>query len=384
MSEVDYSEEGVLEDARQAAGGLGDFGDDAFREGLRILLATYDRGGFNEKGRRRNRRRVVSLLATRLRVQKVLKEHPEIREREIRRPMYLTGLPRTGTSALFNLLGMDPAARPLLLWEGIFPDPPDGLAPGDPDPRVEALRAHYAKGREENPDFTKIHYTDADRPEECVMLLANTFCDVQMGIEPLMEPYGSWFHEQDLRQSYAYYADLLRMIDWQRPGDRWLLKSPAHLLALDVLIEMFPDVSLVVTHRNPLEILPSYCSMMDTLMVAREDFDRKELGRVVLGSLARWLERGLAVRDAADPARFVDVDYRTFVADPMKGVRGIYDHFGLDLPPESEAQMQAWADENRQGKHGKHDYEMDRYGLTAEMVKSRFADYIDRYQLPTD
>ena len=216
------------------------------------------------------------------------------------------------------------------------------------------------------------------------MLLAHTFCDVQMGIEPLMEPYNSWFHEQDLRRSYAYYADLLRMNDWQRPGQRWLLKSPAHLLALDVLIEMFPDVSLVVTHRSPLEILPSYCSMMDTLMVAREDFDRKELGPLVLESLAVWLERAIAVRDASDPARFYDVDYYEFVADPMTTVRGIYAHFGLDFPAESEAQMQAWADENRQGKHGVHDYEMDRYGLTPERVTSRLGAYLDRYELPTE
>ena len=122
---IDFSEESVLEEARQTTG-LSDFGDDHFREGLRVLLHTYDTtASFTEKGRRRHRRRIVQLLATRLRIQEALKKHPEIRERRIRRPMYLTGLPRTGTSALFNLLAMDPAARPLLLWEGIFPDPLD-------------------------------------------------------------------------------------------------------------------------------------------------------------------------------------------------------------------------------------------------------------------
>jgi len=384
MSEMEFKEEAVLEAARQATG-LSDFGDDRFREGLRVLLETYDKtAGFNEKGVRRHWRRVVSLLSARLRIEAALARHPEIRERRIERPVYLTGLPRTGTSALFNLLGMDPASRPLLLWEAIFPDPPEGLAPGEPDPRVEALRAHYAQGRAQNPEFTKIHFTDADKPEECVLLLAHAFCDVQMGIEVLMEPYASWFEKQDLHHAYAYYRDLLKMIDWQRPGDRWLLKSPAHVWALDILIEMFPDVCLIMTHRNPIEVVSSYCSMMDALMISRERFDRRELGPVTLEHLAKGLERALAVRDASDPMRFIDVDFDAFVDDSMDEVRRIYDHFALDLPPEAEATMQTYVDENPRGKHGAHEHDLAKYGLGADDIKDRLATYIDRFDLPTD
>jgi hypothetical protein len=384
MAEMEFTEEAVLEAARQASG-LSDFGDDRFREGLGILLETYDKtAGFNEKGVRRHWRRVVSLLAARLRIEAAFARHPEILERTIERPVYLTGLPRTGTSALFNLLGMDPASRPLLLWEGIFPDPPEDIAPGEPDPRVEALRAHYAQGRAQNPEFTKIHFTDADRPEECVLLLAHSFCDMQMGIEVLMEPYASWFLKQDFHHAYAYYRDLLKMIDWQRPGDRWLLKSPAHVWALDVLIEMFPDVCLIMTHRNPIEVVSSYCSMMDALMVAREGFDRRELGPVTLENLALGLERALAVRDATDPMRFIDVDFDAFVDDSMAEVRRIYAHFSLDLPPDAEATMQAYVDDNPRGKHGDHEHDLDHYGLTPDTIKDRLASYIDRFDLPTD
>jgi len=380
----DFSEESVLEEARQTTG-LSDFGDDRFREGLRVLLVTYDKtANFSEKGRRRHRRRIVQLLATRLRIQEALKRHPEIRERRIRRPMYLTGLPRTGTSALFNLLAMDPAARPLLLWEGIFPDPLEGLEPGQTDPRLEALRAHYERGRQSNPEFTKIHFTDADTPEECVMLLSHTFRDVQLGTEPLMEPYGEWFQKQDLRPTYAYYHDLLKMLDWQRPGERWLLKSPAHLWALDVLVEMFPDACIVLTHRNPLEILPSYCSMMAALMVARESLDRTALGPTVLEYLARSLARGLEARDRSDPQRFADFHYDRFMADPMSAVERIYDHFDLDFPPEAESAMREHVRANPQGKHGAHAYALAEYGLTPEMVKTRLAAYIERFEIATD
>jgi hypothetical protein len=380
--EFEFSEESVLEAAREATG-LSDFGDEDFREGLRVLLTTYDKtAGFNEKGRRRFYRRVVQLLSQRLKIEAAFARHPEIRERQIRRPVYLTGLPRTGTSALFNLLAMDPAARPLLLWEGIFPDPLEDLEPGQEDPRLVALRAHYERGRQKNPEFTKIHFADADTPEECVMLLAHTFCDLQMGIEPLMDPYGAWFQKQDLRASYAYYHDLLKMLDWQRPGERWLLKSPAHLWALDVLVEMFPDACIILTHRNPLEILPSYCSMMATLMVAREPLDLEELGATVLEFLARSLERGLAARDRSDPRCFLDVDYQRFVAEPIKAVESIYDYFQLELPAEAEAAMSAHVRDNPRGKHGEHDYSLAEYGLTPEAVTKRLAFYIDRFDIP--
>ncbi|NRA03169.1 MAG: sulfotransferase [Myxococcales bacterium] len=381
MTEFPFREEKALEAAR-AATGLSDFGGDAFREGLRLLLETYNRAaGLSERGRKHNWQRVVLLLSTRLRIQETLRKHPEIREREIRRPVYLTGLPRTGTSALFNLLASDPAARPLLAWEGIFPDPLEGLEPGQIDPRHEAMRAADERTRQRDPEFSRIHHTGADMPEECVLLLAHAFCDVQVGIEVLMEPYGPWFQNQDLRTSYAYYADLLRMLDFQRPGERWLLKSPAHLWALDALLEQFPDGCIVMTHRNPLECIPSYCSMIDTLLNSRGCAPRPDLGKAVLEYLARSLERGLRARDALDSGHFFDVDYRTFLADPLSTVAGLYEYFGLGLDESLEATLAAHTRDNPQGRHGTHEYGLEKYGLTPDAVRSRLADYIERFGL---
>jgi hypothetical protein len=384
VSGADFSEQGVLDDARRAAG-LSDFGDEGFREGLRVLLETYEKtAGFTPQGRRRNRRRVVQLLATRLRVEAAFRRHPEIRQRQIRRPLVLTGLPRSGTSALFNLLAADPAARPLRLWEAVFPDPMEGLAPGQPDPRRAALDAHYARAREKNPEFTKIHFTSADTPEECVLLLSHDFCDVQMGIEVMMEPYASWFRRQDFRRSYRYYHDLLRMLDWQRPGERWLLKAPAHMWALDALVESFPDVCVVWTHRNPVQCVASVASLTAALMAGREAVDKAELGPVVMDFYATSLERGLASRERLDPERFVDVDYREFVSDPVGSASRIYRHFGLDLGPDVVAALRTHAEANPQGRHGVHRYELEEYGLTQDLVRARFADYTARFGLPTD
>ena len=378
---VEFSEEVVLEEARRTAG-LSDFGDEGFREGLRVLLRTYEEtAGFNAKGRLRNYRRVVQLLQNRLRIQDAFAHHPEIRQRPLVSPVVLTGLPRSGTSALFNLLGADSAARPLLMWEGVFPWPLEGQQPGASDPRRDALEAHYQRGREKNPDFTSIHYVSADTPEECVLLLAHDFCDVQMGIEPLMEPYASWFPKQDLRRTYAYYADLLRLLDWQRPGERWTLKTPAHLWAVDVLIETFPDIALVWTHRDPLQCVASISSMTAALMVAREGFDLRELGPLVMEFYASSLERGLEARERSDPERFVDVDYRSFVADPLGVAESIYTRFGLPDDPQVQAALRAHADAHPQGAHGRHEYSLEQYGLTPERVRKRFSDYIRRYAL---
>lgn len=384
MSEASRDEfdvEALLAEAR-AETGLEDFGDPRFVEGLRVLcemLATT--AGLTQRGRRSNRKRLVRLLATRLRVEAAFARHPEIREREIERPMFLTGLPRTGTSATFNLLGMDPAARPLLLWEGTFPDPLEGMEPRADDPRHLAMRAHFARAREQNPEFTKIHFADADTPEECVIPMAITFENVHNGIEVLMEPYASWFRARDLRPQYVYYRELLKMLDWQRPGDRWLLKSPAHLWALDAIVDVFPDCCIVLTHRDPLEAIASYCSMMETLLASQGCSPQPHLGETVLDFCASSLERGYAVRDAGDPARFFDLRFADFVADGLASMRAIYDHFGLALSPEAEAAMMRYLRENPRGKHGTHEYDLARYGLTPQAVRERLGWYIERFDL---
>ena len=265
MSDISFDVGEILEESRKAAG-LEDFGPGDIRPGLEALAATYETGGFNERGRKRNRRRLVQLLVTRLKMQAVFDANPEILERPIRKPMVLTGMPRSGTSALFNLLARDPSARPLLLWETQFPDPLEGLEPGQPDPRRDALEAHYAKSREENPEFTKIHYAAADNPEECVLIHAYSFHGVQMGVEIMLEPYASWYRRQDLGEMYTYYRRTLQLLDWQRPGERWLLKAPAHMWGIDPLIETFPDVSILWSHRDPLQCTASICSMTWTML----------------------------------------------------------------------------------------------------------------------
>jgi hypothetical protein len=384
---VDLSEEGLIAEAR-AATGLRDLGEDGFREGLRVLLATYESTArLSPRGRKATRRRLIELLTNRLLIQETLRLHPEIRERAIRRPVYLTGLPRTGTSALFNLLGADPASRPLLLWEGRNPQPlrPQGPASSvEPDPRFVALSEALDRARQQNPEFAKIHDARADGPEECVELLAHTMRSVMMGTEVLLSPYREWFQAQDLHGPYAYYRDLLKMLDWQRPGERWLLKSPAHLWALDILVEMFPDACIVQTHRNPLHVVGSYCSMMEALMIAHEGLDLHALGPTVLEYLARSVERAMAARAVADGRRFLDIDYRDIVTRPLETVERVHGAFGLPFGGALADGMAAHVRSHPKNKHGSHDYALERYGLTPGAVLGRLAAYIDRFGIQID
>ena len=382
-SQIRFDPKALLEDARGNTQ-LADFGPGDFRPALDVLLRTYDSHIISTKGRKKAYRRVVGLLATRLRVAEALRKYPEIKERPINSPMVLTGMPRSGTSALFNLLGADPSARALLLWETQFPDPMEGLAPGASDPRHDAIEAYYKQSRKENPEFTKMHFSSADTPEECVLLHAYSLGGVHFGTEVMLEPYGSWYQKQDLHEMYSYYRLLLQMLDWQRPGDRWLLKAPAHMWGIDSLIDTFPDVLIVWSHRNPLACTASICSMTHMLMQDQVEMSKQELGPIVMDFYATSLERGLALRDQCDPARFIDVKHDSFVADSMGVVGQIYDHFDLELGDAARQAMNTHIAAHPKGQHGKHQYQLDDWGLTVEDVTTRFAPYIDRFDINMD
>jgi hypothetical protein len=378
FTEIDLSEDGLLARASEIVGAT-NFGA-GFRDNLRALLVMYNTSAcLTPKGRKSTRRRLIELLTNRLLIEQAFENHPEIRKRRIERPVYLVGLPRTGTSAFFNLLASDPVSRPLLLWEGKYPNPIEGKRPGEPDPRMLALCAGLSQFYEKNPEFAKIHYARADGPEECVQLLAHTLGSVQMGIEPLISPYQEYFQAQDQRANYAYYRELLKLLDWQRPGERWLLKSPAHLWAIDVLLEFFPDACLVWAHRNPVELVPSYCSMIEALSSLREPVDRRAIGPSVLEYLARSVERAMSARDVLPPGRFFDVRYDDFVAAPMRVVEETYAAFGLPLGTNVRERMRLELAASPRNRHGQHRYTLEEFGLTRDQVRTRFAGYTARF-----
>jgi Sulfotransferase family len=376
-NDVRFEEAPLLAEAR-AETGLDDFGS-GYEAGLRALLRTYDENPYFQHGRVRNRRQIVRWLVTRLRVRDALRRHPEIRTRELERPSFVTGLPRSGTSALFNLLAADPSARALLNWEARIPEPFEGLPPGAPDPRRAALAASYERGRAENAEFAKMHYTSVDTPEECALLQGSSFSGVQTGVEVMLEPYGSWYRAHPLDAMYAYYADLLRLLDWQRPGERWLLKTPAHLWGIRELFATFPDARVIWSHRDPVVCVASVCSMTHLLMRAWMEVDPATLGPRVLDFYATSLERGLAAREHCDPDRIVDVHHDEIAGDPLGVAERIHGCLGRPLAGAARDAIEAHARAHPKGEHGEHRYRLEDYGLTAEVVRRRFSAYQERF-----
>ncbi|MBT8138818.1 MAG: sulfotransferase [Gammaproteobacteria bacterium] len=363
---------------------LEDFGEPSIREALDILLATYDKNLSDPVGRKRCHDRVLGLLATRLRVEASFKQFPEAFQQDICAPIFVTGLPRSGTSALLNMLEAAPENRGILQWEIQFPDVWPGSAPGDEDPRyphlVKALAAQDSA-------FSKIHHVEADTPEECIMLHSYCCSGVQMGFEIMLEPYRSWILKQDFKPLYEFQRKLMQLFQWRRPGGvQWMLKAPAHMLAIDEILEVFPGARFVWCHRDPQHVVPSINSMNEQVMSMLagdwSDIGAKNIGPRVMEWYANSLERGLASRAKLPENIFVDCSQQELVDQPLALARRIYESFALPFSADTEAALQTHIDANPKGKHGKHEYELANYGLTKDAIADRFSFYYNDSRWP--
>ena len=357
-----------------------DFGGDDFRPGLEKLLETYDRNCFTESARKSLRRRMLDLLVSRLCVEAAWKRHPEVLELPINQPMFLTGLPRTGTSALLNVLANDPATRTLKLWEAHNPAPLESLAPGEEDPRYVRIKQYYDHMNATS-DFKKIHYMTADSADECIFLTNHTFQDAAYGFEVFFEPYATFYKTVERHSQYRYHADLLRLLHWQRPADRWLLKTPSHICHLDIIVKQHPSSSIIITHRNPLEVIGSYSSMMMAVTPQQTQTDPKEMGRRVLEHLGAQMDLSMKIRQSMNPERILDVQYVDLMDDTMAVVDGIYQQLSLPYPDTARRAIATYVDDHPRGKHGSHDYKLGEFGLTEQQVLDRFGNYIETYHI---
>ena len=366
----------LIKEAQQQTG-FDEFGEPSIHEGLEVLLETYDRNVLDPDGRKRCRERVVMQLATRLKCENAFRTIPEIDQQDIVAPIFVTGLPRSGTSALLNLLVAAPENRGVLQWECQFPDPWPDTKPGEEDFRYPYLVKALDDTR--NSDFSKIHYVDADTPEECVLLHAYAFNGVQLGFEIMLEPYRSWLLAQDLVPLYRYQKRQMQMLNWRNPGEQWMLKAPAHMWAVDAILDVFPDARFIWCHREPVAVTASINSMNRAVMGMyagnHDHMNKNAIGHSVMEWYAMSLEKGLSERERHDPSLFVDTSQSEFVSHPMGVVEKVYSAFEMELTQEARVAMQAHIDNNPKGKHGKHEYDVAEYGLTREIIEQRFAFY---------
>jgi hypothetical protein len=372
---------GTVEDLKASAVkavGLDDFGadDDNYLEALSVLLESYRRdAGFTELGSKMSRFFLRNALVARLLSEASWKQHPGYADVAIRAPIFVTGLPRTGTTALHRLLCGDPRHQGLELWLAEFPQPRPPRESWPDNPVYAQLDARFRKAHEDNPDYTGLHFMTAGEVEECWQLLRQSVHSVSYEALAHVPTYSRWLARQDWTRPYRRHRRNLQLIGLNDEQKRWILKNPSHLFALDALLATYPDALVVQCHRRPETIMASMCSLAQhTTEGWSTAFVGATIGADSLETWSRGLERFNAVRATADPAQFCDVDYADLVADPLGTVAAVYDHFGIEMTEAARVAIAQTDAESRQGPRApKHSYSLADYGLTEAQVADRFA-----------
>ncbi|ODQ95211.1 sulfotransferase family protein [Mycolicibacterium holsaticum] len=370
-----------LLDEAVAECGHTDFGPGDFREGLAVLLDSLERDGDLDPGTDTAvigdlRRRLVN----RLEVEAHYRAHPEVDDVVVEGPVDINGLPRTGTTALADMLSLDPQFRCLRGWEQYQPVPPPIAGAETADPRRQAfLRMH-----EERPVAqAAMHIFEVDATMEDTEILGMAFHGQQMTLP--VPRYRTWWRRADLTDTYAYHRRVVKLLGSRCPPRRWLFKAPHHKFHLSALAEAYPDVRFVMTHRDPAKVVPSYTSLVSTIFPpAHGERDLHALGREVSVHLREGMESAIADRARIGEDRFFDVHHIELAADPRGTVERVYDWLGLELKPDVAEEIFAWQDANAVGAKGTHRYTAEQFGLSVEQIRSDYDFYIRRFDVAAE
>lgn len=370
--------------AASAQTGLTGIGDPSVLDGLQRLLTAYaNEARFTERGSQMAHADLVNFMAIRMKIEGWLKDHPELLDAPIEKPLFVFGLPRTGTTLVINLLASDPARRSFLRWEAYDPTPPARPEELHAGPRYQAMEDKTQMALQYMPHIAAIHFEHADSPTECQFLMTPSFCSQVYESQADIPSYRNWFlHEADYLPAFRHHKRTLQVLQHHAKGN-WTLKNPWHPLYLNALTEVYPDARLVMTHRDPAEVVGSICSLIKYVRaIYSDDVDLKGIGETFMETFQIMIDRANAFKAKHGADAIHDVQYVETMRDPIGTVRRIYDRFGDEFTPEADAAMQAYMADNQKGKHGKHEYDLAEYGLSAEGVRERFKDYIENYDIP--
>jgi len=369
--------------AREA--GSSDLGGESYREPLEHFVASLEEeASISTFGRIVIRKMVVSQLAHRIRLHTWTQENPEAAQEEIRRPWIIVGLPRTGTTLLSMLMGLDPHSRPLLQWEARSAVPPSTLATAQTDPRIAEADKQTQGLHALNPAVQAMHPFGAMLPEECIPFMMLDLRCLGMETQARVPSYGRWLEDCDMAPAYVQHKKALQALQTGQPTEHWVLKTPNHLWCLDTLLDFYPDARIIWTHRDPGPVTTSVASLNATLQgsFARQ-IDPQALGREWLGKLQTGIERGLAFEDKAlaqgQKDWCVHLHYSELMRDPLAAVRRIYAHFDEEPSPLHERRVEAWVREKPQNEFGRHSYDPADFGWSYPELAEIWQPYVDRY-----
>jgi hypothetical protein len=372
---------GAMEAEARERTGLEDFGDGSHREGLeRLVRSMNEEADLTETGEIMQRIRLVSLLSSRLQIEHAYRSHPSIDDEEVEGPVFVIGLPRTGTTALSQLVAADPQFRSLRLWESSSPCPPPESATQHTDPRIAQTEEGLAMMYQMFPLMRTLHHEEATTPTECQDLLGMSFRTVHFDGMSRVPSYMAWVVDSDMRGTYRYHRRALRLLQWHCPPRLWHLKTPVHMFALDALLEAYPDAKFLWSHRDPAKVLGSVCSLIHYIRSwSSEREDAEELGAE---QLERWWEavsRAMDFRDRVGDDRFADISFADLQVDPVGALEAAYGRIGIEFSDPSREAVIGWANGHEPGSHGQHSYDLAEFGLRADQVRERFAPYLESY-----
>jgi hypothetical protein len=372
----------LLETARTDTGHA-DFGDPSFREGLEILVAALAREArLSDVGAMATTGQVLGYLRARLQIEDWHRRHPDIDAQVIRAPIFVTGLPRTGSTALSNLLAADPAARSVRFWESQQPIPPPEASTYEDDERIAVANAMLEGMKQAAPELALMHDDTGSSPTENQDLLGQHFRTQHFEGTADVPSYVRWWLGCDMVPAYWHHRRVLKLLQWRCPPTRWNLKSPPDICHLEGLTRIYPDVRIVWTHRDPARILPSVCKLIAALRaIYSPTVDLHRLGREQLALWSAAMHRGLAFRQRAGESQFTDVLMDDIVARPIDTVAGVYQRFGLSFPAAAEQRMRAWLASNPQHKHGAPRYTLEEFGLRLDEVRAAFREYTQHFDV---
>ncbi len=374
----------LIEQARKQTG-IQDFDNESYREGLDVLVRDVNRGiardQFAEVGIDRINHDIVHYLKGRLKISDYLRQNPELLTRKIERPVFVMGVPRTGTTLMSNLLGADPARRSPLTWEIDDPVPPATSATLKTDPRALARLEQEQAMLAARPDAGKYYRGSAVYPNEDVFIMAHDFKTLMIESKGKLPEYKEFIFSADVSSAYSYHKKFLQVLQSQAPGT-WNLKMPSHALNLEVLFAEYPDARVIWTHRDPYAAAGSLCSIISlSHMMHMGKIDTAWLAEDYPWQAAEHANRIMDFRDKFGEDRIIDVHYADLMNDPIGTTRQVYAQLGDPFTAAAESGIQAWVDDNPQDKFGRHEYKLAQYGLSKEALEPMFERYLSRYDV---
>jgi hypothetical protein len=359
---------------------LDDFGEGDFFEALsRLLESCQDEARLNLIGKIALKTDVLETLCARLQMERDRQLYPDITRQEIREPLFIVGLPRSGTSVLHRLLGADPEHRSPLMWEVRAPSPPTR---GDEKRRIQRTKQSCNFFNWLVPTFRYAHTVGAEVPQECVSLMTPTFLSDQFDAMYYVPSYRNWFFRQDLRPAYEYHLRFLQHLQFRRAARRWILKAPTHMFAMPALLSVYPDALFVQTHRTPIDAMASVSSLVTILRSAFSDaVDPFIVCREAIDYWSETVDKFLSERDRLAGKRICDIQYDEIRREPVGAVRRIYEYFGWTLSREAEQRMRGLVASQAERQSANHRYDLSQFGSSAQEVLSVFATYCQRFGL---